>query len=70
MIDSNLVCCTSCGGPCKVVESRMGSDGIRRRRRYECGSKEGVLQATVERALQHPEVGARFKAYLQGLKLD
>ena len=39
-------------------------------KRYDCGSKEGFLQATVELALQHPEVGARFKAYLQGLKLD
>ena len=39
-------------------------------KRYDCGSKEGFLEATVELALQHPEVGARFKAYLQALKLD
>ena len=39
-------------------------------KRYDCGSKEGFLQATVELALQHPEVGARFKSYLKNLKLD
>jgi len=39
-------------------------------RRYDCGSKEGFLQATVELALLHPEVGARFKNYLKNLKLD
>jgi len=35
-----------------------------RGKRYDCGSKLGFLQATVELALQHPEVGAEFKAYL------
>ena len=39
-------------------------------KRYDCGSKEGFLEATVELALQHPEVGARFKNYLKNLKLD
>ena len=39
-------------------------------KRYDCGSKEGFLEATVELALQHPEVGSRFKSYLQNLKLD
>ena len=39
-------------------------------KRYDCGSKEGFLEATVELALQHPEVGERFKAYLKNLKLD
>ena len=34
-------------------------------KRYDCGSKEGFLQATVELALQHPEVGAEFCAYLK-----
>ncbi len=38
-------------------------------KRYDCGSKEGFLQATVELALQHPEVGASFKTYLQNLSL-
>ena len=38
-------------------------------KRYDCGSKEGFLQATVELALQHPEVGAHFKTYLKSLQL-
>ncbi|MEM6810632.1 MAG: UTP--glucose-1-phosphate uridylyltransferase GalU [Pseudomonadota bacterium] len=33
-------------------------------RRYDCGSKLGYLQATVELALEHPELGDRFRAYL------
>ncbi len=33
-------------------------------KRYDCGSKSGFLQATVELALQHPEVGAEFRDYL------
>ncbi|MCX7960459.1 MAG: UTP--glucose-1-phosphate uridylyltransferase GalU [Burkholderiales bacterium] len=32
--------------------------------RYDCGSKLGYLQATVELGLRHPEVGAQFAAYL------
>ncbi|SFB79762.1 UDP-glucose pyrophosphorylase [Polaromonas sp. OV174] len=39
-------------------------------KRYDCGSKEGFLEATVELALQHPEVGQQFRRYLSGLKLD
>ena len=39
-------------------------------KRYDCGSKEGFLEATVELALQHPEVGVHFRHYLKGLKLD
>src|SRR3990167_8341797 len=34
-------------------------------KRYDCGSKEGFLQATVELALQHPEVGQPFRQYLR-----
>ena len=37
--------------------------------RYDCGSKEGFLQANVEMALEHNELGADFRAYLRGLKL-
>ncbi len=33
-------------------------------RRFDCGSKLGFLQATVELACEHPEVGAQFKSYL------
>ncbi|MDR0457408.1 MAG: UTP--glucose-1-phosphate uridylyltransferase GalU [Burkholderiaceae bacterium] len=38
-------------------------------KRYDCGSKEGFLQATVELALQHPKLGAGFRAYLRQLEL-
>jgi UTP--glucose-1-phosphate uridylyltransferase len=38
-------------------------------KRYDCGSKEGFLQATVELALQHPEVGAHFRNYLENLQI-
>jgi len=36
-------------------------DGVR----YDCGSKLGYLQATVEYALKHPEVQEEFAAYLK-----
>lgn len=39
-------------------------------KRYDCGSKEGFLEATVELALLHPEVGEHFRKYLRGLTLD
>jgi UTP--glucose-1-phosphate uridylyltransferase len=32
--------------------------------RYDCGSKLGYLQATVNYALKHPEVAADFRTYL------
>lgn len=38
-------------------------------RRYDCGSKLGYLQATVDFALDHPEVSVKFRSYLKTLKL-
>ena len=38
-------------------------------KRYDCGSKLGYLQATVEYALGHTELGPGFRKYLEGLKL-
>ena len=35
--------------------------------RYDMGNKLGILQATVEVALRHPEVGESFRAYLKEL---
>ncbi len=35
--------------------------------RYDCGSKEGFLQANVELALDHPTLGPGFRTYLQDL---
>jgi UTP--glucose-1-phosphate uridylyltransferase len=37
--------------------------------RYDCGSKEGFLQANVELALASPTLGADFRAYLRSLHL-
>jgi UTP--glucose-1-phosphate uridylyltransferase len=36
-------------------------DGVR----YDCGSKEGYLEATVEYAMKHPEVAEHFSEYLR-----
>jgi UTP--glucose-1-phosphate uridylyltransferase len=36
-------------------------------RRYDCGSKLGYLQASVNFALKHPELSEDFRAYLQTL---
>jgi UTP--glucose-1-phosphate uridylyltransferase len=38
-------------------------DGVR----YDCGSKLGYLQANLQFALKHPEVGADFRSYLRSL---
>ena len=40
-----------------------------RGKRYDCGSKEGFLEANVELALQHPQVGEWFRQYLHTLPL-
>ena len=36
-------------------------------KRYDCGSKLGYLQATVEYGLKHPSLGGDFAAYLRDL---
>jgi len=36
-------------------------------RRFDCGSKLGYLQATVELSLVHPVLGAAFRRYLAGV---
>ena len=38
-------------------------------KRYDCGNKLGYLQATVEYALGHPQLGRDFRRYLEGLDL-
>jgi UTP--glucose-1-phosphate uridylyltransferase len=38
-------------------------------KRYDAGDKFGMLQATVEFALNRPEFGEKFRAYLKGLEL-
>ena len=39
-------------------------------KRYDCGSKLGYLQANVEYALKHPEVGESFRNYLHQLAVE
>lgn len=39
-------------------------------RRYDCGTKQGYLQATVEFALRHREVSAEFRDFLHKLPLQ
>ena len=41
-------------------------DGIR----YDCGSKLGYLQASVELGMKHPEIGAEFTKYIKNLKIN
>jgi UTP--glucose-1-phosphate uridylyltransferase len=38
-------------------------------KRYDCGSKDGWLQANVELALQNPELKDGFRSYLQALDI-
>jgi UTP--glucose-1-phosphate uridylyltransferase len=38
-------------------------------RRYDCGSKEGFLEANVELALAHDKLGPGFRDYLKSLNL-
>ena len=38
-------------------------------KRYDCGSKEGFLEANVELALEHPVLGPGFRDYLKSLSL-
>ena len=38
-------------------------------KRYDCGSKDGFLEANVELALAHPELGPGFRSFLKGLAL-
>ena len=55
------------------IAQLIASEGVHayeyRGKRYDCGSKQGFLEATVEFALKHAEVGAEFRDYLGGLQL-
>jgi UTP--glucose-1-phosphate uridylyltransferase len=56
------------------IAALIGTEGVHALqylgKRYDCGSKEGFLEATVELALRHPEVGARFRKYLKTLAFE
>ena len=53
------------------IAKLMGSEGVHayqyEGKRYDCGSKQGFLEATVEFALKHPDVGPAFQEYLRNL---
>src|SRR6478609_8395085 len=55
------------------IAALIGTEGVHALqylgKRYDCGSKEGFLEATVEMALKHPDVGPAFQEYLKKLTL-
>ena len=55
------------------IAALMGEEAVYAYRftgkRYDCGSKLGYLQATVEYALRRRDLGGPFREYLKGLKL-
>ena len=55
------------------IAQLIASEGVHAYRyhgkRYDCGSKEGFLEATVEFALKHPEVGPAFREYLKTVRI-
>jgi UTP--glucose-1-phosphate uridylyltransferase len=56
-----------------AIARLIGTEGVHayqyQGKRFDCGSKQGFLEATVELALRHEEVGPAFRAYLKGLSL-
>lgn len=54
------------------IAALIGTEGVHafqyRGKRYDCGSKAGFLEATVELALKHPEVGPGFQEFLRNLQ--
>ena len=55
------------------IAKLMGTEGVHayqyKGKRYDCGSKQGFLEATVDFALKHPEVGPGFQEYLRSLSI-
>jgi len=55
------------------IAALMGEEAVYAHRfagkRYDCGSKLGYLQATVEFALAHPQLGKEFRNYLKHLNV-
>ena len=51
------------------IAKLMATEGVHayqyRGKRYDCGSKQGFLEATVDFALKHEEVGAAFREFLK-----
>jgi UTP--glucose-1-phosphate uridylyltransferase len=55
------------------IAQLIGSEGVYaysyEGKRFDCGSKDGFLEATVEFGLRHPEIGRSFRDYLKKLEL-
>ncbi len=52
----------------KVLANRDGMIGVNyHSTRYDMGNKLGIMQASVETALTHPEIGNSFREYLKEL---
>lgn len=52
----------------KTLAQTVGMTGVDfTGKRYDMGDKLGILEATVEIALQNPELGSRFRSYLKDL---
>src|SRR5258707_3737974 len=51
-------------GICRLLASEAVYAHRFEGKRYDCGSKLGYLQATVEHALAHPELSRAFRSYL------
>ncbi len=55
------------------IAKLMNTEGVHayeyQGRRFDCGSKQGFLEASVALALKHPEIGPCFTDYLRGLDL-
>ncbi|NKE67319.1 UTP--glucose-1-phosphate uridylyltransferase GalU [Ramlibacter sp. RBP-2] len=51
------------------IAKLMATEGVHayqyQGKRYDCGSKQGFLEATVDFALKHEEVGAAFREFLK-----
>lgn len=54
-------------GIARLIDSEGVYAYLYQGKRYDCGSKQGFLEATVELGLKHPEVGEAFRAYLKGV---
>jgi UTP--glucose-1-phosphate uridylyltransferase len=54
------------------IAALIGNEGVHayqyEGKRYDCGSKLGFLEATVDFALRHPEVGPGFQEFLRTVK--
>ncbi len=52
----------------KVLANRDGMIGVNyKSTRYDMGNKLGIMQASVETALSHPEIGESFREYLKDI---